>query len=174
MSRKTRSDSVLGSLPPARQEAIAAYALEHSLAETLAWLRSDGVQSSQAALSVWLSSWRLEQQMRSNEAAVQTLLDRFKLSKPEASPQEIQDVGQAFFNALAIQQQDPKVWAMTQNLQLKRDELELSRDKFQRDTCELFLKWTSDKRAAEIAASNLSHSDKIEALGQAMFGEDWA
>lgn len=173
MSRKTRSDSVLGTLPADRQDAIADYALGHSLAETIDWLRADGIRTSSRGLSVWLSSWRLQQTLRRNEATVETLLEDFRKAKPDASLEEIRSVGQSFFSALALQEQDPKIWAMTQGLALKRDELELSRKKFQRETAELFLKWWNDKRATEIASSDMSNAEKLEQLGQQMFGDLW-
>lgn len=50
--------------------------------------------------------------------------------------------------------------------------LELERQKFQRTTCELFLKWYEDKRALE-AASSGDNAERIEKLGQLMFGEDF-
>lgn len=50
---------------------------------------------------------------------------------------------------------------------------ELARQKFQRDTCELFLKWNEDVRAQEIAAAPSDNAAKIEALGRIMFGEGW-
>ncbi len=50
---------------------------------------------------------------------------------------------------------------------------ELARQKFQRDTCELFLKWNEDVRAQEIVAAPSDNAAKIEALGRIMFGEDW-
>lgn len=50
---------------------------------------------------------------------------------------------------------------------------DLARQKFQRDTCNLFLKWNEDSRAQEIAASSGSNADKIEALGHIMFGDEW-
>ena len=40
-------------------------------------------------------------------------------------------------------------------------------------TCEAFLKWFADKRAREIVEGSGSNAEKIERLGQAMFGEDW-
>ena len=58
-------------------------------------------------------------------------------------------------------------------LEQKQQELALAREKFQRDTCELFLRWSADRRASELATSNSSHADKIAALGQLMFGDDW-
>ena len=128
--RKTRADSTLGSLPQERQAAIADYAFAHSLAETVEWLRQDGIRTSSAALSVWLSSYRLAQQLRANESTVEKLLEEFKRAKPDATPEEIRAAGQSFFSALALQQQDPKIWAMTQSLALKREELEFDREKF--------------------------------------------
>jgi hypothetical protein len=59
------------------------------------------------------------------------------------------------------------------DLERRRQELDLSRDKFQRETCELFVKWSSDKRAREIAESPRSNAEKIEALGETMFGDLW-
>lgn len=46
--------------------------------------------------------------------------------------------------------------------------------KFQRDTCDLFVKWAADRRATEVAADpSLSSDQKTEILGKIMFGEDW-
>jgi hypothetical protein len=58
-----------------------------------------------------------------------------------------------------------------EKLKRKDQELDLARAKFQRETCELFLTWNADERAAEIAAGSQSNEDKINALGQLMFGE---
>jgi len=55
----------------------------------------------------------------------------------------------------------------------KDDEIKLSRQRFARETTELFLQWFEDQRAREIAASPATNSDKIERLGQLMFGDDW-
>jgi hypothetical protein len=38
---------------------------------------------------------------------------------------------------------------------------------------EQFLKWYEDKRAKDIVESRASNSDKLELLGQTMFGKDW-
>jgi hypothetical protein len=68
-----------------------------------------------------------------------------------------------------------------ENLRLLRERLaqsaqslKLEQQKFQRQTCELFLKWSDNQRAKEIsAAPNTSNAQKIESLGKLMFGEDW-
>jgi hypothetical protein len=51
----------------------------------------------------------------------------------------------------------------------KEQELELQREKFQRETCRLFLEWYGDKRAQEIAGSDASNEDKIARLRQTYF-----
>lgn len=53
---------------------------------------------------------------------------------------------------------------------LARQRLQLDLAKFQRSTCELFLKWHADHRAREIADSKGQQSVKIEDLRQLMFG----
>lgn len=56
----------------------------------------------------------------------------------------------------------------------QRDEvIGLAKKKFQRDTCALFVKWSKDDRAKKILESRATNSEKIEQLGQAIFGEDW-
>jgi len=56
----------------------------------------------------------------------------------------------------------------------QRDQvIDLQRKRFQRQTCELFLKWYDSKKARDVIESRASNSEKIEKLGQAIFGEDW-
>jgi hypothetical protein len=54
----------------------------------------------------------------------------------------------------------------------KERELSLAENKYMRETCKLFVAWAADKRAGEITNSPASNADKIERLGQLMFGED--
>jgi hypothetical protein len=51
--------------------------------------------------------------------------------------------------------------------------LALEREKFQRHTCELFIKWAADHRATEIATGSSSNADKLEEVGKLMFGDLW-
>ena len=55
----------------------------------------------------------------------------------------------------------------------KDQEISLQTRKFQRDTCRLFVEWSENEQAKAALASGVTNADKIEALGQAMFGEDW-
>jgi len=56
---------------------------------------------------------------------------------------------------------------------ISKEELELSRKKFQRDTVELFIAYAQDEKAKEIATSDMPNDAKLEALGQHLFGEAW-
>lgn len=83
---------------------------------------------------------------------------------------------------LSVQgQADPELLQLAGNLlkpimehlkiEQKREELGLAKDKYRRETCELFLKWRSDQRASEIADSGASNSEKIDRLMQTMFSD---
>jgi hypothetical protein len=57
----------------------------------------------------------------------------------------------------------------------QRDQvIELNKKRFQRQTCELFLKWYADQRVKEVVESRSTNAEKIELLGQRIFEEDWA
>jgi hypothetical protein len=58
---------------------------------------------------------------------------------------------------------------------LKRldQQIALEKKKFQLQTGELFIKWFEDKRAKDALGSSGSHSEKLNRIGQLMFGEDW-
>lgn len=60
-----------------------------------------------------------------------------------------------------------------EKIKLAGETLELARQKFRRETCELFTKWAADERARSIAESPMDNAEKIEQLGQLMFGPDW-
>lgn len=172
-TRKPRCDAHLKTLSPARQEAIIEYMTSHKPAEVVAWLREDGIQTSTGALSYFWSWWHLQAQLAKNTSTVETLLQSLQSTRPDWTPEQVQQAGQAFFSALAMEQQDVKGWFLTQQVELKRGQLLLDRQKFQRETAELFLKWSEDKRAKEITAGTGTNADKIERLGQLMFGEGW-
>lgn len=56
-------------------------------------------------------------------------------------------------------------------LEVQRDALALEHQKFERQTCELFMKWYGNKQAAEIINSKTDKDSKIEQIRQLMFGE---
>ena len=188
---KPRSDARLQTLPRERQEAIADYARDHSIRETVAWLKEDGLDTSRTALSRFLSWWRLQEQFREDEATTEALLEQLRKEGSGLSEEQLDELGQRTFSLLAIRREDPDTFVKVRSarskavleqekLKLRREAekrlgegLKLQREKFQRETAELYLKWAADKKAREIASSPASNAEKIERLGQLMFGETW-
>jgi hypothetical protein len=132
--RKPRGDSKLNRLPTKRQDALIEFAATHTLLEARAWLRRQKVLVTYQTLAVWLSSQRLRQQLHLNEAAVETHVEDVKSASEaegrKCDPDEIQRIGQAFFSKLALEQQNPNIWNMTQRLALKKEQLLLEQSKF--------------------------------------------
>lgn len=173
ITRKPRADAVLKTLTEVRQQAICDYAAGHTLADVRAWLAADGIKTSAAALSMFLSWRQLRNRLERNQIVADQIIEDLRRDGVVRSEEELARAGQMFFSALAIEQGDAKSWGVAQSVGVKREELALAKQRFQRDTCELFVKWSSDRRAQEIAAEPVSNSEKIEKLGQLMFGEEW-
>jgi hypothetical protein len=57
--------------------------------------------------------------------------------------------------------------------ELKRQELDLQRAKFRRETAEMFLDYYEDRRAKEVVTSTAPRAQKIEELGKVMFPGLW-
>jgi hypothetical protein len=77
-------------------------------------------------------------------------------------------------NALRVTEQNNTKLDLEKNkLSIAQQQLMLQRQRFQRQTLELFLKWRADQRALEIADAPADNSAKIEKLGALIFGEDW-
>jgi hypothetical protein len=62
---------------------------------------------------------------------------------------------------------------MRERLDQTGEELKLAQQKFQRETCALFLKWSRDERAKTILSGEESNDVKTEQLGQLIFQDDW-
>ena len=123
--RKPNSNAVLKTLPDERQATIAQYARDHSLEETVKWLIEDGLETSTGALSNFLSWYSLQQQLARNASTVETLLADYVKTDPKLPPEKIQAMGQAFFSAMCLAQQDPDAWVLVQRLNLQRSALAL-------------------------------------------------
>lgn len=156
MSRKPRSDAVLKTLPPKRQQQIVDYALGHSLADTVEWLRADGLKTSNAALSEFCSWYQLRQRLDQMGSTVETLVENLRRRQPGLSPEELFGIGQTLFGALAIQSHDPKTWLGTQRLALKQREIQLDERRIRL----LEQKAAQADQAEEVAKSDLTPEQK--------------
>lgn len=81
-----------------------------------------------------------------------------------ASPQETEALAKSLSTLRREESAARKIDLAQDMLTLKEQQLELSRDKFEVQTAEIFLKWFQDKKAVAIATSNSSHEKKIKAL----------
>lgn len=136
---------------------------------------------------------RLEMQadLEEDEATAISLIDQVRADLPDITQAQLDDIGQRTFTLLALRKRDPDRWLALKSARDKAElekqklalrdraenrhdgKLALETKKFQRETCELWLKWSEDQRAKDIASSPVTNSEKIEMLGQLMFGEDW-
>lgn len=153
--------------------------------------RRMGQRISIAALHNIRERLLLEENFAEDGQTTESLLEQLRSEMPGISEEELDRIGTRTFTLLAIRRQDTKSFVKLRSAQnkaeLERAKLQLAeraesrqtealaldKTRFQRETCELFLKWSEDQRARDIAANGASNSEKIEALGQLLFEEDW-
>jgi hypothetical protein len=156
---------------------------EMSYKDAKKWLEGYGIKISVTALQGFYNSMDMRLRYASLQAAQSAETAKAELPQDlEAATKE--RIAQhkfelAFMNLseehrlqlIQIQQNEE---GMKGNFELKKAKLDLDRIKVQRVTIGKFLDWYEKKEAQDIlSSSNLSHADKIEKLGQTMFGEDW-
>lgn len=76
-------------------------------------------------------------------------------------------------NNRRLRQNDEKLEILRKRLAQTEEALQLAQKKFQRSSCELFVKWFDDQRVKGILAGAEANDIKTEKLGQVIFGEDW-
>lgn len=194
--RKPRSDSKLKMLPDYVQEQLyAKLEAGASYATALDWLYMDfEVSSSLPALSAWYSWYRTQERLRAAQDASEALIERLAQDGIKLDSAKHAEIADAIFLSEATVSGDEKAYALIRNIMVAQQradgeeknreisrqrlatveaELRLKEKKFERDSCELFLKWVEDEEARSIALGAGSQSEKIEALGRKMFGDDW-
>lgn len=186
--KKTRRDAKLKGLPQARQAEVIRIAEQSGITETTldAIRQSLGIEvRSLKTLSEFWHWWhepmqRIARELETAGSVTDLVMQRMRESRPDITPEALHEFGQRFFAEQAIALQDPKAWAMIQGahrdkerVALKAGELDLARQRFRRETAEMFLQWYEDQRARDVAGSGASQAEKIERLGELMFGEDW-
>ncbi|HEX4085908.1 MAG TPA: hypothetical protein VHY22_13425 [Chthoniobacteraceae bacterium] len=111
------------------------------------------------------------------------LISAVQEKMPNATPEELAKVGDVVMMAKALSEENTSDYVSVRSVEQaersgktkarqKDEEIGLRRIKEQRDTCKLFLKWAEDEKAKSVLASGATNSEKIEALGRAMF-PDW-
>src|SRR3989442_11296598 len=120
-NKKPRAGSKLKNLSEERQAEIAEFALANSQLKTAQWLGSQGISIGQTTVSLFLSWYRTKEQLGRNAEAVQTMLKDMGRKGPRLTPKRMQELGQSFFSGLALAQQDPRIWQITQQIALAKE-----------------------------------------------------
>ncbi len=98
------------------------------------------------------------------------------VSWPSSRTVEGKDLAKTIFALSALRATDlekEKVGIRKITLSQRERVVRLAEKKFQRESLKLFVKWYDDKRVKDVVESRASNSEKIEQLGQQIFGEDW-
>ena len=91
-----------------------------------------------------------------------------------ADEEQVADLAKALVQLRSSENAAQKVALAEEKNAIQKEQLELSRAKFERDTARLFVKWAQNKDALSIATDRkLDGDEKTERLGRLMFGDLW-
>ena len=91
-----------------------------------------------------------------------------------ADEDQVADLATALVKLRASENAAQKVALAEEKNAIQKEQLELSRAKFERDTARLFVKWAQNRDALSIATDRrLGSDEKTERLGRLMFGDLW-
>ena len=91
-----------------------------------------------------------------------------------ADDEMIADLAKALVQLRSSENAAQKVALAEEKNAIAKEQLELSRAKFERDTTRLFIKWAQSKDALALATDKrLGSDEKTERLGRLMFGDLW-
>lgn len=176
MNRKPNSNSKLKTLSPERQADVAEYARTHSLAETVGWLRADGVHSSSSSLSEFLSWWALQQTFARAESNTHQFKEWLAKVSPELSEEQLDARAALLFQFEAVKTGDPDTYlafatarhkAKMDGLKFQQGERKLAQD--DRRIALLEKKAAQADQAENVTKSDLTPEEKQLKLKQ-IFG----
>lgn len=92
----------------------------------------------------------------------------------EVDPEQMADLAAALVKLRASENADRKTALAAEKNDIQKEQLSLSRAKFERDTCRMFIKWAANADALALATDkSVGNDEKTERLGRMMFGELW-
>jgi hypothetical protein len=98
------------------------YAASHSIADTVAWLKADGLRVSNRMVSEFLS-WSQDQQDLDNCGATLETFEEFcRKRNPDWSPEKVRETACAFFIEQSVGRKDAKTFNVIANLALRDKE----------------------------------------------------
>ena len=91
-----------------------------------------------------------------------------------ADDDKVADLATALVKLRSSENAAQKVALAEEKNAIQKEQLELNRAKFERDTTRLFIKWAQSKDAIALATDKrLGSDEKTERLGRLMFGDLW-
>ena len=91
-----------------------------------------------------------------------------------ADDDKVSDLATALVKLRASENAAQKVALAEEKNAIQKEQLSLSRAKFEHDTTRLFIKWAQNKDALALATDRrLGNDEKTERLGRLMFGDLW-
>lgn len=182
MISKPRGDSKLKTLAPDKQALIVEWLNTGTREAARARIeREFGVETNGASLSDFYHWFYLERDLTESADFADSLKKTLReLPGLHLDEEQIGRAAQVAFELRAMKAGDTdafvalrKIRQQDQVVKLAREKQDLDEQKYQRETCSLFLKWYADRKAQDIAGSAASNTEKLEKLGQLMFGEEW-
>jgi hypothetical protein len=171
--RRVRSDAVLQNLPPEQQEEIARMLMpgpgNKTGEEVRKWLKKTGIVISRQTVSNFYRWWLERLEKRQIGKWVKAKSAQWAKEHPNATPAEVFAMGQRIFSRLAMELADTRAWCATQALQIRRDTLGLSRERFEFRAAQACLK-DLPKLKAISKDSSLTEDEKIQRVRVALFG----
>jgi hypothetical protein len=134
--RKPYRNSMLKNLDAEQQAAIMEYLMGmdgvegHTYAQTVKWLAVQGIHTNRERLKHFRLWYALREKLQEVEAASMEMAKTCKENGWLKTAKEERDAAQVFFNRLAINGRDPKLWSIVERLAISRDKVILDEMKF--------------------------------------------
>lgn len=167
-NRKPRGDSRLKTLPPERQRAIFEKMQTCTLAEAVKWLRDDGFETSDGALSEFGSWYGLKQRFTAAEDTSQHFVEMLKQADFGMSADQLLEAGNLMFIAQATQANDAETFINLGKLLLAKNKGKLNSEKLKLDERKLKLLEAKAAKADAADAVNKDSSLSPEAYREKM------
>lgn len=172
-----KTSHVLKDLAPGQQQRLWEYLKANGGRKAVIFVRNTFKKpTSTSALSEWKSWYQLQLQFHSLDSMRASFQELLLKKFPKADPKTVQEFGQAYFTMQAAASGDSETFREMEKLRLLKEKearegnkLGLDREKFEVQTCELFLKWFKDERTRQIANSQSSNAERIAQLRRVWF-----
>jgi hypothetical protein len=108
--RKINSTAVLKNLPADRQAELLEHYESHKGADTAEWLAKEGIKAKPTMLSRWYSWYVTKRNFEELESNIVDQLLLLRRQNPKITREDLDELGEFLFNAIAITRKDLKTW----------------------------------------------------------------